>query len=58
MRMAWFARLYTPWKAWKDRLIAQARASWAWRVARRLKSRLKLAGARLLAALKAVFSEG
>lgn len=58
MRMAWFARLYTPWKAWKDKLIAQARASWAWRVARRLKTRLKLAGARLLAALKAVFSEG
>ena len=55
MRMAWFARLYTPWKAWKDKLIAQARASWAWRVARRLKTRLKLAGARLLAALKAVF---
>ena len=56
MRMGWFARLYTPWKAWKDKIIAQARASWPWRMARRLKTRAKLAGARLLAALKAVFS--
>lgn len=56
MRMAWFARLYIPWKAWKDKVIGQARASWAWRVARRLKSRVKLAGARLLAALKAALS--
>jgi hypothetical protein len=58
MRMAWFARLYTPWKSWKDKIIAQARASRPWRMARRLKTRVKLAGARLLAALKAVFSEG
>lgn len=56
MRMAWFARLYTPWKAWKDKIIAQARASWPWRMAGRLKIRAGLAGARLLAALKAVFS--
>lgn len=27
MRLAWFARWYPRWKAWKDRVMAQARAS-------------------------------
>jgi hypothetical protein len=54
--MPWFARLYTPWKAWKDNIMAQARASLPWRMARRFKTRVKLASARLLAALKAVLS--
>jgi hypothetical protein len=56
MQMPWFARLYTPWKAWKDNIMAQARASLPWRMARRFKTRVKLASARLLAALKAVLS--
>lgn len=31
MRLAWFARLYGRWKPWKDRLIAQMKASATWR---------------------------
>ncbi|TDP72394.1 hypothetical protein [Roseateles toxinivorans] len=30
MRLAWFARLYTRWLAWKTALLAQVRASRAW----------------------------
>ncbi|MBI2770786.1 MAG: hypothetical protein HYX47_14260 [Burkholderiales bacterium] len=41
MRLPWFARWYPRWKAWKDRLIAQARASEAWLAMRRLRSRAK-----------------
>lgn len=39
MRLAWFARLHDRWVAWKDALLAQARASWPWRMARGLKRR-------------------
>ncbi len=31
MRLPWFARLYGRWKPWKDSLIAQMKASTAWR---------------------------
>ena len=44
MRMPWFARLYTPWKRWKDQLLDRARASRPWQLARRLKSRIKVIG--------------
>jgi len=33
MRLAWFARWYPRWKAWKDGVIAQVRASQLWRTA-------------------------
>ena len=56
MRMAWFARLYTPWKIWKDRVLTQVRASRLWRVLLRCKLRLKLAGSRFIAACKTAFS--
>jgi hypothetical protein len=39
MRLGWFARWYTRWTAWKDHLLAQVRASAAWRLARLLKRR-------------------
>lgn len=42
MRLNWFARLYTPWKSWKDRVLAQVRNSRPWRVARQLKVRVKV----------------
>ena len=35
MRLAWFARWYPRWKAWKDGVIAQVRASRLWRTAAR-----------------------
>jgi hypothetical protein len=38
MRLAWFARWYPRWKAWKDALIAQVRASPMWRAAARWKA--------------------
>ena len=34
LRMPWFARGYARWVAWKTALLAQVRASWAWRQAR------------------------
>lgn len=38
MQMSWFARLYTPWKIWKDRVLAQVRNSGPWRLAGRVKA--------------------
>ena len=40
LRMPWFATLYTRWTAWKEALLAQVRASWAWRAARLAKRAL------------------
>lgn len=37
MRLAWFERLYVRWTAWKDALLAYARASWPWRWGRVVK---------------------
>ena len=34
MRLPWFARIYTPWKAWKDRVLLQVRQSALWRAVR------------------------
>jgi hypothetical protein len=41
LQLAWFARIYTRWIGWKDRLLAQVRASWPWRLGRVLKHRIK-----------------
>jgi|SRR5205085_11135757 len=37
MQLAWFARWYPRWKAWKDRLMDQVRRSPAWLAAGRMK---------------------
>lgn len=37
MRLAWLARLYVPWKRWKDSLLALVRDSAPWRVLRQFK---------------------
>jgi hypothetical protein len=41
MQLKWFARLYTPWKIWKDRMLAQVRSSWLWRRVGQLKLQVK-----------------
>lgn len=41
MTMPWFARLYGRWTAWKAALLARVRASWAWRVGRVFKRRVR-----------------
>lgn len=41
MKLAWFARWYPRWKAWKDALIDQVHRSAPWRAARTLKARAK-----------------
>jgi hypothetical protein len=41
MQFAWFAKWYPRWKAWKDNLMAQVRASAVWRAGRRIKSALR-----------------
>ncbi len=40
MQLAWFARLYGRWTAWKTELLAWVRASSVWRTARAIKLRL------------------
>jgi hypothetical protein len=40
MQLGWFARGYLRWTAWKGALLAQLRASWAWRVGRIVKRRV------------------
>lgn len=42
MQIAWFARAYTWFMPWKDRLFAQIRASWVWRYGRMVKTRARL----------------
>ena len=37
MQLAWFARLYRRWVAWKAALLLRVRASWTWRTARAVK---------------------
>jgi hypothetical protein len=53
MKLAWFARWYGRWVAWKDALLAQVRASAVWRSARRLKAWLRRGMRRGLRAAKA-----
>ena len=55
MRMPWFARLYRPWKVWKDRLLNRVRASRAWQLARRLKRYVKALGIMTWRRLKVAF---
>ncbi|WP_251970505.1 hypothetical protein [Sphaerotilus microaerophilus] len=49
MQMAWFARLHGRWMTWKASLLAQARATRAWRLARVLRRRLRRLGRELAA---------
>lgn len=37
MQLAWFARWYPRWTAWKDRIMAEVRSSAPWQAARQLK---------------------
>jgi len=46
MQLPWFARVYSRWSAWKAALLAQVRATWAWRAARVLRRRLRRGWAR------------
>ena len=41
MQLAWFAQVYTRWTNWKERLLAQVRATWPWRLGRVMKRRLR-----------------
>lgn len=41
MQLAWFARWYPRWKAWKDGLLAQVRQSAPWRLVRQWKAQWK-----------------
>jgi hypothetical protein len=47
MRIAWFARYYGRWTAWKDALLARVRASPAWVAIGRAKAALRALGARI-----------
>ena len=56
MQLRWFARLYVPWKAWKDRMLGQIRASALWRSCSQLKARIKLFALTVWADIKAALS--
>ena len=56
MQLKWFARAYTPWKRWKDRMLSQVRNAWPWRMARRLTQRISVLGRRLRVTLRTFFS--
>ncbi|MEO8298259.1 MAG: hypothetical protein ABI574_10690 [Burkholderiales bacterium] len=47
MQLAWFARLYARWSSFKTGLLAQVRASPAWRGASAMKARVKAWWSRL-----------
>ncbi len=53
MQMPWFARLYTPWKNWKDRILMQIRQSAPWRAVASFSADLKALASRAWKALKA-----
>ncbi len=40
MQLAWFARIYTAWKRWKDALLERIRAKSAWQQAKAFKARI------------------
>jgi hypothetical protein len=46
MRLPWFAHRYTQWTDWKNRLLAQVRASAIWRTSRLFKRQLRRQWAR------------
>ena len=52
MRLAWFARLYMPYKRWKDRVLTQVRGSAVWRAVRAFKWQLRLMAQKVWAAYK------
>ncbi|MEO7400659.1 MAG: hypothetical protein ABIV07_07810 [Polaromonas sp.] len=56
MQLKWFERIYVPWKRWKDRMLAQARGSWPWRMLRRLTQRARVLARRIAVAFKAFLS--
>lgn len=49
MRISWFARAYTFFMPWKERLFAIIRASWVWRYGRMIKARLRQMARRVFA---------
>jgi hypothetical protein len=56
MQLPWFARLYIPWKIWKDRKLAQVRDSAPWQRLRDFKLRGTATAKRGWLALRAQFS--
>lgn len=55
MRLKWFAHTYIRWKIWKDRVLLRVRASWPWRMGRRLKVHVKLLLKRWRTRIQAAF---
>lgn len=56
MQIQWFAKIYVPWKIWKDHKLRQVRSSLPWRWGRKLKRRVKLLKIRLTTAFRSAFS--
>ena len=56
MQIQWFAKIYVPWKIWKDHKLRQVRSSLPWRWGRRLRHRVKLLAIRVTTACRSAFS--
>ncbi len=52
LQIRWFARLYLPWKAWKDLKLAQLRQSAPWQRLQVIRNRVKLWASRTWRAFK------
>jgi len=52
MQLAWFAHWYGRWTGWKEALLAQVRASAAWRMAAALKAQWRVRWAALRSRLR------
>lgn len=55
MKLKFFARLYVPWKIWKDKVLTQVRNSGLWRRCRGLKTRVKQTSRRFWKICSAAF---
>lgn len=56
LRIALFARLYLPWKRWKDGMLADLRATRPWRIGGVMKRRIRTLGVRAWSACKSALS--
>lgn len=52
LQIRWFARLYLPWKAWKDLKLSQLRGTALWQKLQEIRNRVKLWGRRTWRAFK------
>ena len=56
MKLRWFARIYVPWKTWKDRVTGQVRNSKIWLQLKAVRLQLQAGAVRLWQQFKTLFT--